>query len=86
VPEALERIVLACLAKDPDKRPAGAKGLAKLLEQAEVPRYDAEDARRFWEAERPAPERSERPVSGHTLRIALADRGLGRQRDFPKSA
>ena len=87
VPETLERVVLACLAKDPGERPAGAKGLAKLLQQlVEVPRYDADDARRFWEAERPTEERSERPVSGHTLRIALGDRGLGRHRDFPKSA
>jgi eukaryotic-like serine/threonine-protein kinase len=87
VPEALERIVLACLSKEPSARPAGAKALAGLLEAAGgVPDYTAEEAQRFWENEQQTGERHERAISGQTLHIALSDRGLERGRDFPKSA
>jgi serine/threonine-protein kinase len=87
VPESLERIVLACLSKEPGERPAGARGLASLLEAAEgIPAFSADDAREFWEQQYQQGAERERSVSGQTLHIALADRGLERFRDFPKSA
>jgi eukaryotic-like serine/threonine-protein kinase len=87
LPDALEQIVLACLAKDPGARPAGAKDLAKRLREADgVPAYDSEDAAHFWEVEHDDNVQRERSVSGQTLHIALGDRGPDRLRDFPKSA
>lgn len=87
LPASLEQIVLACLAKDPSARPAGARELAKRLEEAEdIPLFDADAARDFWENRYEERARAERAVSGQTLHIALGDRGLDKFRDFPKSA
>jgi serine/threonine-protein kinase len=86
LPEALERIVLSCLAKNPGERPGGAKALAKLLKEADgIPAFDAEHARHFWDEVFDGSTRHERSVSGQTLHIALGDR-VERVRDFPKSA
>jgi serine/threonine-protein kinase len=86
LPEALERIVLACLAKNPGERPDGAKGLARLLKEADgIPAFDGEHAQHFWEVVYDGSARQERSVSGQTLHIALGDR-VERLRDFPKSA
>ena len=49
VPPKLERLILACLAKDPDERPESARALADALGAADdVPAWDETDARRFW--------------------------------------
>jgi serine/threonine-protein kinase len=49
VPEALERVILACLAKAPDARPAGASTLAEALTGAGADDWTQTDARRWWE-------------------------------------
>jgi serine/threonine-protein kinase len=53
VPSELESLLLACLAKDPDDRPADASALVKRLEAcvAESP-WSADEARLFWAARR----------------------------------
>jgi serine/threonine-protein kinase len=55
LPESLEAIVLACLAKDPAARPSSAEDLAARLSAcALAPRWTQADARAWWEASRAA--------------------------------
>jgi serine/threonine-protein kinase len=67
IPAALERAVLACLEKDPDRRPATADALDALL--AEVPlesRWTAARALAWWRANCP-PHLRERPAVRRAL-------------------
>jgi hypothetical protein len=55
IPEALERIILSCLAKDPAERPASAQDLACQLQDCPLDRpWTPERAHRWWELHRPA--------------------------------
>jgi serine/threonine-protein kinase len=49
VPEALERVILSCLAKAPGARPADAGTLAEALTLAGADDWTQSDARRWWE-------------------------------------
>jgi serine/threonine-protein kinase len=50
----LEALVLACLAKLPDERPASAEALrAALVACEDAARYDAEEARAWWQRKGP---------------------------------
>ncbi len=50
LPADLEAVVLDCLAKDPARRPTGARGLRRRLEAcADFGRWTEEDARAWWE-------------------------------------
>jgi serine/threonine-protein kinase len=49
VPEALERVILSCLAKAPGARPADAGSLAEALTLAGADDWTQSDARRWWE-------------------------------------
>ncbi len=50
IPEALDAVVLACLAKHPDDRPNGADELARLLEAIHFEQpWDNEQARAWWD-------------------------------------
>ncbi|HET9950415.1 MAG TPA: serine/threonine-protein kinase [Candidatus Eisenbacteria bacterium] len=74
VPEELDRVVLACLAKDPAARPASAADLARWLDAVPVrERWTAERAEAWWEKHLPAAApattlRSETPLA--TVRVA----------------
>jgi serine/threonine-protein kinase len=54
VPRALEDLILACLEKDPARRPASAAELGRLLEATGLPaRWTPERAREWWDANMP---------------------------------
>src|SRR5262249_27865875 len=48
IPKALEELVLACLQKDPGKRPQSAGELAASLEALRLPPWTPEDAASWW--------------------------------------
>jgi serine/threonine protein kinase len=57
LPPALEKIVMACLAKDPEQRPRNARVLAQLLMKAELPGcepWDEAHMNTWWELHLPA--------------------------------
>jgi serine/threonine-protein kinase len=49
IPVALERLVMRCLAKDPEGRPQTAAQLAQALEFVPVDAWGEEHAMRWWE-------------------------------------
>jgi serine/threonine-protein kinase len=77
LPEALETLLLACLDKDPARRPASATAFERRLAGlAEASSWSEDDARAWWDrwrdrADRPADERESRSA---TLSISLLDR------------
>jgi hypothetical protein len=80
VPEALDRVILACLAKKPGDRPANAHDLEQML--AAIPVVDGwskERAEAWWDRHLPtaAPVSSLRPETPlATMHVAKADLGL----------
>ncbi len=86
VPKTLDRIVLACLAKRREDRPASARAVADMLRTCGIPEWTADDARAWW-ARVPAAERvtddrgrpvmsdASDPSTSGTLPVAL-DRGV----------
>jgi serine/threonine-protein kinase len=72
IPAELDRIVLACLAKNPDDRPASAADLAAELEALAVREaWSGERARRWWETN--LPRRPEPEPEPETANPDLAD-------------
>jgi serine/threonine-protein kinase len=55
IPPALDRLVLACLAKTPDERPANARQLAQSLETIDGTAWTEEEAHRWWSQHHPPP-------------------------------
>jgi serine/threonine-protein kinase len=55
VPAALERVVLACLAKKADDRPQSARQLAQWLDSIDGMTWSEEDALRWWSRHHPRP-------------------------------
>jgi serine/threonine protein kinase len=57
IPEELDRVILMCLEKDPNKRPQSADDLSRLLENCPVENpWGDERARRWWETNQPSGE------------------------------
>lgn len=55
VPKALDDLVLRCLEKDPNLRPAGCAELARLFQECiDRESWSQSDARIWWESNRPA--------------------------------
>lgn len=55
VPEDLERVILACLEKDPARRPQGAQKLARMLESCRNRNdWDRDHAERWWRTHAPS--------------------------------
>jgi serine/threonine-protein kinase len=77
VPAGLERLILACLEKDPARRPESAAALRDALRDLDdVGRWSESEAREWWERRRHG--RRERDVTGRparTLEVALSARG-----------
>jgi serine/threonine-protein kinase len=48
IPAELEQIVLHCLAKKPEERPANASALARMLAECPIDRWTASDADEWW--------------------------------------
>jgi serine/threonine-protein kinase len=53
IPAALDRLVLACLAKKPEDRPHSARQLAQSLDAIEGMTWGEEEAGRWWSAHHP---------------------------------
>ena len=68
IPPALDRVILACLAKDPDDRPQTARELSHRLSTA-VPGegWTEEQAQKWWERHHPASVPPAPPDSAHRM-------------------
>ena len=53
IPAALDRLVLACLAKKPEERPQSARQLAQSLETIDGMRWGEDEANRWWSQHHP---------------------------------
>ena len=54
VPPDLERVILACLEKDPNARPRSARAVERLVTACNVPPWTEEDADAWWQTHLPA--------------------------------
>jgi eukaryotic-like serine/threonine-protein kinase len=55
IPAALERLVLSCLAKKPEERPANARQVAQSLDAIDGMTWSEEEASRWWRQHHPPP-------------------------------
>jgi len=53
IPKELEDVILACLAKDPDARPASAEALSRMLAAVPLPAWTQQRANAWWRAHVP---------------------------------
>ena len=88
IPESLDKVVLACLAKKPGDRPANAKALGAMLLGCELAEWTPEDAAAWWKrhdaktssgkrrrAPAPSSASGEPPLVKTTIAVDLDDRG-----------
>jgi serine/threonine-protein kinase len=88
VPAGLEAIVLACLDKDPKRRPQSAAELRLQVEACNVERWDTQRAQAWWRERKPALDGAALPVTGdlRTIAVAGADRSSPALAGLPKPA
>ena len=77
IPPALERVVLACLAKKPDGRPATAGELGRALRAIPIEPWTQEDAKRWWNEKRSPAPRPVVDVTNNTLTKSSLDESAG---------
>jgi serine/threonine-protein kinase len=53
IPEELEALIMACLAKDPAERPQSAQQLSRMLDAVKLPEWTQRRAEAWWRAHRP---------------------------------
>jgi len=75
IPKELERLILSCLAKRKDDRPASAQALADALDQLDIPRWTRADAERWWQRYGPSVEEQRDSITpritGHTMNVVI---------------
>ena len=75
VPEALETLIGACLAKSKDDRPSSAQALADALDEIELPPWTRADAERWWELHSDLVEKQRESIApritGHTMDVVV---------------
>lgn len=82
IPHELETIVMSCLEKEPDNRPASVEDLAQQLSALAIGTWTLDDARRWWRERGELVERRivaarherEPPASDFTLDVDPLDR------------
>ncbi|MEP6535516.1 MAG: serine/threonine-protein kinase [Bryobacteraceae bacterium] len=73
IPPSMERVVMQCLEKDPNKRPQSAWDLARQLENLrDIPRFCRDSAEKWWTINRPTGEAVPAPGSRGILDSAKA--------------
>jgi len=75
IPKELEQLILSCLAKRKDDRPASAQALADALDQLDIPRWTRADAERWWQRYGPSVEEQRDSIApritGHTMNVVI---------------
>ncbi|MFA9471675.1 MAG: protein kinase [Deltaproteobacteria bacterium] len=75
IPKELERLILSCLAKRKDDRPASAQALADALDQLDLPPWTRADAERWWQRYGPLLEEQRDSIApritGHTMNVVI---------------
>jgi serine/threonine-protein kinase len=71
IPESLERVVMRCLAKKAEDRPASARDVARLVSACDVPAWTGDHAAEWWARHLPATSslRSFAAVTGPTPQV-----------------
>ncbi len=77
VPPALDRLVLACLAKQREDRPSSAGELSRALRAIGLEPWTQEDARRWWDEKRSPAARDVLDVTNNTLTKSTLDESAG---------
>jgi serine/threonine-protein kinase len=75
IPAELERLILSCLAKNKDDRPASGEALADALDQLDIPHWTRVDAERWWQRYGSEVENQRESIApritGHTMDVVL---------------
>ena len=75
VPEELEKLILSCLAKNKDDRPASGEALADALDQLDIAPWTRADAERWWQSYGAVVEEQRESIvpriTGHTMDVVI---------------
>jgi len=75
IPEDLERLILSCLSKRKEDRPASAQVMADALDQLDLPPWTRADAARWWDRYGSLVEEQRESmvprITGHTMEVVI---------------